>query len=89
MRRYCEIYFSCVCGQRHSVPMETPVAFLNPPAANVSLAAFYGHPDRIPAGVQLFRTKPFWCSEKQEIVQLPNLDSFFFELTNGGPLLVG
>jgi hypothetical protein len=88
MRRFSGICFRCVCGERHSIPMKAPLGFLHPPTADISLAAFYSHPDHLPDDLNSFRGRPFWCPEKKEIVPLPKLDCFFFELMDGGPLLV-
>jgi hypothetical protein len=68
------------------VPMEVPLAFLNAPAPDVSLAAHYGALDQLPSSVRTFGAKPFWCPTKQAVVALPNLDRFFFDVSNDGPM---
>lgn len=81
-----EIHFKCVCGSSH--PTDTaPKGFLNPAAAEVSVAEFYAK-QGLPEDLKSFLAKPFMCPTRLEVVKLPALDAFFFQFTGSSTTLV-
>lgn len=80
-RQLYEVWFRCMCGELHSVPLPKPVPFLNPELAAESLARFYSRNQRLPEGLDDFLKKDFICPITKEPVDLPALDQFLFKGT--------
>lgn len=89
-RQLYEVQFTCgACSEPHDVPLPKPVAFLNPKLAAESLDVYRSRNQRLPEGLDVFLAKPFTCPKTSEIVDLPNLNQFFFKGTGVFTSIVG
>jgi hypothetical protein len=89
-RQLYGVQFSCTaCSEPHDVPLPKPVPFLNPKLATESLEVFHSRNGRLPEGLDDFLTKSFRCPKTSEVIDLPNLDQFFFKGTGVFTAMVG